>query len=285
MGLLTASAQARPGDLWVGDAGNSKVFRIDPDTGEHHTVAKGGDLVSPDSGAFKANGDFLIADYDAFGGAILRIDGDNHDVSKFADVAALVGPTDVALRGNAVYAADPFAGTGGNGAIFDVDEPGTDATIISDGQLFNGGPLGLAILPSGKILTADQDAGPDDSGALIKVNPTNGNQSFVTSGGKLESPYGMTMSANNNYAYLAEQVTPGRIVRVKIDSGAQKVIAKGNKLAGVTDVALGLDGMLYATNDSLDPQIVRVNPATGKLKTVTDGAFLDAPEGITVEPR
>jgi sugar lactone lactonase YvrE len=273
-------AQAKPGDLYIGNAGNGKVLRINHKSGAQHVVASGQGLNSPDSGAFDDKGRLVIADYGA--AAVFRVNVDTGAVAPLASGPPLEGPTDVAIgAGGKIYTADPFAGGGLLGAIFKVASGA--ATLVSDGQHFDGGPLGLAILPNGKILTADQDGGPSDSGALLKVNPKNGHQDVITEGGKLVNPYGMTLK-RSKVAYLAD---PGSdsIVRVKLKTGRQKVIAKGKPLNGPTDVALGLNGKLYAVNDSGEPKVIKVNPKTGAAHVFAKEGKLDAPEGITVEPR
>ena len=286
-GWVCASAQAKPGDLYVGDPGTSTIWRIDPDNGHHHLVASGGDLDSPDSGAFTANGKLLIADYQTFAnvGAIFKVDPNTGDVSLVVTDPSFHGPTDVAIGpGGHVYAVDPNMGTGSLGAVLDIDVPGNGFDIFSQGQLFERGPLGISVLPSGRILTSSSQNLLKADGALIKVNQDTAAQSFVSHGGHLVDPYGMTLSANAKKAYIADFA--GRIVQVKLASGDQRVIAKGKHLDEVTDVALGLDGALYATNDSsTDPGITRVNPKTGKKHVVSAGGFLGAPEGITVEPK
>ena len=283
--ISPAAAQAAPGDLYIGDADddNPQVIRIDPDhPRRQEVVAHGHGLLGPDSGAFTKSGKLLIADYSADG--IFRINVKTGAVKPFGGTTGFAGPTDVAVaRDGTVYAADPRGHTDNAGAILEATA-GEDPALISDGQFFNSGPLGLAVTRSGSILTADQDAGPSDSGALIRVNPESGDQSIVAEGFSA-SPYGMTLSRDGKSAFLAEQ-TDGAIVRINIKTGADKVIADNNRISAITDVALGLDGMLYAVNDSTEkPAVVRVNPKNGNTKVIAHDRKLTFPEGITVEPR
>jgi DNA-binding beta-propeller fold protein YncE len=287
LALAPVAAQARPGDLYVGDPGRHAVIRIDHETGKQRIVASGQHLDAPDSGDFAGKSKLFIADYNAFDqdGAIFRINTKSGDVATVSKNAKFKGPTDVAVAPNGkLDAADPFAGTGGLGAIFTIRQRSGHTSLLSEDQHFNGGPLGIAALPSGKLLVSDQNAGPGDTGALLKVNPRTGHQSFVTKGDHLADPYGITLSPNGETAYAAD-ASKNRIVRVKVRSGTQKVIAHGGKLDDPTDVALGLDGKLYVVNDATPPAVLRIDPKTGHQKVFASGGKLKFPEGITVQPR
>ena len=60
--LTPGPTEARPGDLYVGDSGAHAVIKINHRTGGQRIVASGGDLDSPDSGAFSSSGALIIAD-------------------------------------------------------------------------------------------------------------------------------------------------------------------------------------------------------------------------------
>lgn len=285
--LAPAAAQAKPGDLYVGDPGAHAVIRIDHVTGKQKIVASAGKLVSPDSGDFAGKNKLLIADYEAFGGggAVFRVNTKKGGVATVSKDPQFKGPTGVVVASkNEVDAVDPFAGAGLLGAIFDVNPKNGNTSVLSEDQHFNGGPLGIGALPNGKLLVSDQDAGPGGSGALLKVNPGSGNQSFVAKGAHLDDPYGMTVTDNGKTAYLAD-ASGNRIVRVTVKTGKQKVVAHAGRLDDPTGVALGLDGKLYVVNDSSKkPSVLKVNPDNGNQKVFASGGKLSAPEGITVQP-
>ena len=147
--------------------------------------------------------------------------------------------------------------------------------------------MGLAVRPSGKLLTTDQDAGTGGTGSLLKVNPDNsGVQKFVTQDHKLKASYGMTLSRSGKVAYVADDAGDS-IVRVKIATGAQRVVAHGTPLDGPTDVALGADGKLYAVNNgSTHPKVIKINPRTGDTHVFAKDGKLSSPEGNhAIEPR
>jgi DNA-binding beta-propeller fold protein YncE len=277
-----SQASAKPGDLYVGvpDDPDGKVVRVNPKTGAQHVVASGHGLIGPDGGDFTKSGKLVIADYDA--DAVFKINPKTGKVSPFAMSGQFHGPTDVTVdpRGN-VYAVDPFAGTALQGAIFRV--AGGHAHLVSDGQFFSGGPLGLDFAHN-RIYTEDQDAGPGGSGAVMSVKPATGHQRILSSGHHLDGPYGMTLAPNNKVAYLSDEAN-NSVVRVKLSTGKQHVVASGGKIDGPTGVALGLDGKLYLANDG-DGKILRVNPKSGHVSVLSEGGKLaPAGEGIMVQPR
>ena len=235
VGLLCPLAQARPGDLYIGNPGASNVVRIEHRTAHQSVVASGGDLASPDSGAFTKKGRLMIADYNALvDGAVFKINVKTGDVKTVASEGGFAGPTDVAIGPDGVFADDPFAGTG-------------------------------------SLLRVD----PDHSGV----------QTFVTQDDRLEGSYGMTLSANSKVAYVADDANSA-IVRVKIATGAQRVVAQGKPLNGPTDVALGLDGKLYAVNNAgTHPKVIQIDRRTGDTRVFAKDGKLASPEGITIEPR
>jgi sugar lactone lactonase YvrE len=269
----------------VGDGGNGKVIRISPKTGHQRVVASGHGLDSPDSGAFTKGGDLVIADYSAAGGdgGVFRIDLKQHSVKALAKGPPFAGPTDAAITGNGdIYATDAFGGSDLQGAIYRIAHG--DAHLVSDKGFFESGPLGLAA-HGNDLFVADQDAGFAGSGALLSVNSKNGKQKILAQGKKLDDPYGLTLSPDGKYAYLADP-TANRIVRVKTSTGRQHVVVSGGKLKGPTDVAYGLNHKLYVANDASNhPSIVKVNPKTGRASILAKDGFLSGPEGVTIQPR
>src|SRR3954452_9817107 len=207
LALMPAGAQARPGDLYVGDPGAHAVIKIDHRTGNQRIVASGHHLSDPDSGAFAGKHKLFITDYGAFGGdgAVFRVNTKTGHVGTVSKDPRFKGPTDLAIAPNGkLDVVDPFAGTDLLGAIFKVNPQSGATSVLSEGQHFNGGPLGIAVLPNEKLLVTDQSAGPGNSGALLRVNPATGQQTVVTKGGHLGDPYGLTLTPNGKKAFVAE---------------------------------------------------------------------------------
>ena len=278
-----ALAQARPGDLFVGDPGSSQVLRISHKTAHQKVVASGHDIADPDSGAFDDKGRLVISDYAAFQnhGAIFRINVGSGGVQTLASGAPFGrGPTDVAITPNGkIYTVDS-----GAAAVFRIDPKSGGRHIVAQGGDLKI-PVGIAALSNRKLLISDAGTGIQD-GAMIVVNVKTGHTSFVVQRGDLLSPYGFALSPTGKSAYVvSSSASNPTITRVNVKTGAQKLAAHGAPLDDLTDVAMGLNGKLYAVDDSpSNPAIVKVNPKTGHARIFAQGGKLDAPEGITVQP-
>jgi sugar lactone lactonase YvrE len=86
-----------------------------------------------------------------------------------------------------------------------------------------------ATLAPGDILVADSNAG------IIKVDPTSGAQTIVSSGGSFSSPNGMAIAANGD---LLIADGGGKIIRVDPASGFQEIVTSGGSLVGPVDVVI-----------------------------------------------
>ncbi len=149
------------GDILVADFGNfesvapggtGSIFRIDPLTGSQTVISTGGNLIDPAGIVLDANGDILVADFQAFGGGcpvgcggIIRVDPITGTQTTISTGGSFVNPIGIALdvsENIVVGDADAF---GGGGGILQVDPvTGLQTTISSGGSFLN--PAGLAIV-------------------------------------------------------------------------------------------------------------------------------------------
>ncbi len=281
--LAVPVAQAKPGDLFIGDSGDGQIVRISHKSAHQKVVAQGHHLSNPDSGAFDDKGRLVVGDYDAFGsfGGVFRINVGTGGVQTLASGAPFGrGPTDVAITPNGkIYTVDS-----GAGVVFRIDpKSGARRIVASGGKL--GSPLGVAALSNKKLLVSDA-AGT--MGAVIAVNVKTGHQTFVVQRGDINDPYGITLSPNGKHAYAAIDLplADQSIVRVAVKTGAVKTVAHGAPFDGITDVAMGLDGKLYVVDDDPGhPEVLKVDPKSGHVHVFAHGGKLTGPEGITIQPR
>jgi hypothetical protein len=99
-------------------------------------------------------------------------------------------------------------------------------TALSSVGFFNT-PLGIAVESAGTLLVTDLT-----SNAIIRVDPTTGNQTVVSSGGLLNGPVGIVIRGATIYV---NSQNDGTTVRVDVVTGAQEVVASG--FAGPTGLA------------------------------------------------
>jgi hypothetical protein len=113
------------------------------------------------------------------------------------------------------------------------------------------------------------------SGALVKVNLTNGHSTPVVTG--LVNPVGVVITSDLQYAYVSEQMTggsSGRISQILLSTGARTTIATGLTAPFfLTWADAAQDAVLVPQRDPVN-SIVSVNLTTGTTNTVASGVPL-----------
>jgi DNA-binding beta-propeller fold protein YncE len=174
-------ARAASGKLIASDYTGGAILSIDPGTGAQTPISTGGLLQSPSQLAVAPSGRIFVADEGNNHEGIYAINPGNGAQTALVTAAAnpqLASPYAVALTAGgrllfADYDAFPPADTGG---IFSLGPSGGSPQTVSSGQLFED-PIGVARSFQGPLFVADSHAG--GSGAVIKVNPTSGDQTTL----------------------------------------------------------------------------------------------------------
>ena len=206
---LAPPAQAlTPGEVLVidfstGTGFQGALFVVDPATGARTVLSDFGSGANPGfnpSGvAVEPNGTILVVDQDAGTGnlgALFRVDPLSGTRTLLSDFGSGPNPgsdpAGVAVEPDGtILVVDPFAGTGGQGALFRADPLSGARTLLSDfGSGANPGvnPVGVAVEPNGTILVVDQDAGTGGQGALFRVDPLSGTRTLVSDFGSGANP-------------------------------------------------------------------------------------------------
>jgi hypothetical protein len=325
---LAPAASAAAGDLLVSDAnafgGTGGVFRVNPATGARTVVSAnfftaGPDFSEPDRLALEDDGDVLVVDEAAFGGAggVIRVDpgtGVRTSVSEnaapagaptFLDPIAIV----VESGGDAVIAdSNAFGGTGG---LIRVD-PGTGArTAVSENTAPAGAPdfadpYAVTDEPDGDLVVVDLNAFTG-TGGVIRVDPTTGVRTAVsenTSPAGLPAfvePRGVAIEADGDILVTDLEAFGGGggVIRVDPVSGVRTTVSENSAPAGgpsfVDPFGIGLeeDGDILVTDvDAFGGGggVIRVDPVTGARTTVSENSapagapFFVAPASVVVEP-
>jgi hypothetical protein len=187
-------------------------------------------------------------------------------------------------------------------AVVEATLAGTQALRSQDGLLTD--PTSASRAAAGTYLVTDLgDAGavPPVPPAVIRVDPTlpsPGNQSIVSSGGKLVRPVAGAIDGNG-YLIVADAgagtaQSPPRIVRITPDADAgaagQTTLYEGAPLVAPTAIALDDGGGVILVADAATPPAVRrLNRSTTSpgpvslVITLATGGLLDAPAGIAVD--
>ncbi len=170
-GKLEGITLDNSGDIIVvgGTGDGAKVSKIDPVTGDETVISDISDvfddnkLLRPEGVAVAANGDIFVADGNP---------GDNNDLDIRGQIVKVNPDGTLTVI---------ISTTNPNGPDWENGEPWVD-------------PSDVEILPNGFLLVTD-DAADDDGGAgmgaLIQVNPANGDTKIISANGFFDSPEGL----------------------------------------------------------------------------------------------
>src|SRR5207302_1475635 len=147
-------------------------------------------------------GDILVADQSAFGGqgAVFRIDPRFSEQFVVSQGGFLSLPVALAIEadGKIVTANRSLPG------VVRVDPKTGTQTIVASGPPFID-PFGLVLDADGNILVTDTACGNHDcrtggprGQAVYRINRVSGAVTTVSSGGYLDSPYGIAVEANGS---------------------------------------------------------------------------------------
>jgi Ca2+-binding RTX toxin-like protein len=275
--LAAPAAQAKPGDVIVGeDGGSQTVTRIHPNgtpTGAQSVLASGSPLHSTGGGDFGTDGTFYESDYGLPG--IVKINPKTHHASTLSTNPLFVSLSDVEFHPNGKLYASDFH----NDAIYRINRKTGAASIFTSGGKISGDTYGLAVGPSGAIFVAD------NSGRVVKVDPKTRHQTLVSDDPDLSDLWGIAVSVTGKI-FVVDRNVPA-VLRIDPSgppgSNATAITTPTNVLAGPYDLAFTLPGQLVTANLS-DASVARINPHNGDNSILFSGGLLTKPEGITVEP-
>ena len=197
-----------------------------------------------------------------------------------------------------VYTANSFA----NGAVILRTDPASGSLVeVSrngpQGTLFQR-PYDLAVEPDGNLVVADIGVPNQTDGAVIRVDPLTGRQSLVSSGGEFFDPAGIAV-APDGQIYVVDNRAPdddGAVIRVDPRTGAQTLVTEGGQLDLPFGIAFQRDGSLVVANrefpdprrpppcQELGGRLIRVDPATGVQRLISEDQQFALPFGLAVAP-
>jgi len=268
------AASPHPGDIIVGDSVRSKVYWLEPDTGDKHVLSKDRRFNEPNDSAFSPNGKKLyVSDYGAFGddGGVFQLNpktGRTRVLSKDDDFIQPDG-IDVGHDGT-VWVTD--LSTGSNGALLRVDPSNGDAEIVGTGDGLVDA-LGVVVPPSGKPFVSSL-AAP----SIVKVNPGNGDQTPIADAGDGLIGSGGLARGSDGTLYVADD---DNSILQSVDPQTADV----DEVA--TEFGYGGYGLAIDRRDRIIAgdfgHVNRANPRTGDVDEIGNG--FGYAEGVEVVPR
>lgn len=214
-GLFAATSASAfdlvPGDIVIADRGATTGSAVDdgavlvvPGAGgpAEEVIASGSGLEDPVSIAIEGTGSVLVLD-----ASTLEVYRVNPDAETFGTVipaaAGLVAPTAIALdvAGRILVLDGGFSTPAGLGALLLYLPNGTFQVIVSGGQQFLNGPIGMTVEASGTIAVTVDNGG---AGLVVRVDPAsplNANQTGLSNVAPIASPTGIDTDASGNFIF------------------------------------------------------------------------------------
>ena len=219
------------------------VARVNPVKGTVKILTRGNFLVDPVGIATARDGDLLVVDAEAFGGAggIVRVNSRSGLQQTIASAVNFGQPQNIAVASNGnLFVTDPTAsggpavirvgitsdlrmndsGTATNPTVLRVKTTKGAQTIVASGRNLRA-PVGIALAATGDLIVSDARA--TGTGAIIRIDPRTGEQRVVCSGGDFGEPQGITVGQQDDL-FVADRRAfkeRGGIIRVNLGSGTQ----------------------------------------------------------------
>jgi DNA-binding beta-propeller fold protein YncE len=195
-----------------------------------------------------------------------------------------VDPSMVALSGaDAAFVSDTTAF--GHGGLIAVDlSSGQQRKVASSTQFHR--PFGLACQADGQLVVAYME-GEHAPGTVMRVNPANGDHHAVAPGVQFFMPVGVALDAADNVIFIELDVSGENSVLHRVDHGVgHSILASGSPRGAMySGVAIEPGGGILVTDGQGHPapRLLRFDPVTGAVATVSQGQKLGNPLGVAVE--
>ena len=282
---LTHASLYEGGDIIVGDLTTGSIIKVDPLSGAQTVISTGGSLVAPGGIAFDQNGDIILADLHALGGAcpvgcggVIRIDRTTGAQTVISSGGNFHNPFGIVVESNGNLVVSEEGGPN-PGKILRVDPVTGVQQILSTASVFRD-PQSLALDDQGYILVSEGSAGGGGfNGSVVVVDPLTGSDSILSGGGLLVSPWGIAIDQFDGI-FLTE---PGgkKIVRVDRSSGSQSLVSSSGIFIEPTGIDVDQNGDLLVADRT---QIVKVDPVSGSQIVISSGGNLIRLSSLAIAP-
>ncbi len=253
--------------------------------------------VAPCAAVLLEPGDIVVVNKDdaslGFGGLgnLVRVNPTTGQQTLISTGGSLYDPVYAAMAPDGqIDVVNEQAGGGQLGNVVRVDPTtGAQTIISSDGYLLNS--EGIAIDSHGNLIVAVKDdaaLGFGGPGALIRINPTTGQQTVISTAGNFADPVGVAIAKDGQLFVVDDEAfgSPGAVFRVDPTTGTQTVISAAGFFENPEGIAIDATGDLIVVdkgNASHPPgKLIRVNPLTGAQSLIASGGRLFSPTGVAI---
>lgn len=268
--------------------GRGALFRIDPVSGQQTAVSSGDLFDAPIGIAIAEDGTVLVTDLGPEGpdsGCVLRVDSATGAQERVSSGGMLRRPFGVAVehRGT-VLVADAFAFLGGG--VIRVD-PATGAqTEVFRSTSTGGGlplrPVGIALEADGAILLVLNNLAGGGAGEVVRVDPTDGRGTVVSTGGEFSKLTGVAVESDGGILVTNVTAVGGGVIRVDPATGEQVTVS--SEFSSPVDIAVEAGGGILLTDSAPgNATLIRVDPVTGAQTQVSSGGVMLRPHGIALQ--
>jgi sugar lactone lactonase YvrE len=218
-------------------------------------------------------GDIIVGD--STSEEVWRLNTKTENKVLLSDDQRLDTPNDSVFGPNGkVYVAD-YDAFGGGGGVFSINPRNRATRVVSDDPLFDQ-PDGIAMAADGDLYVTDI------TGDLLRVALPSGNTSLVSDDTLLDNgPVGVVVPPTDDPIVADSEI----VVRVDPVTGEATTIAdESDGLFGGEGLTRAPDGTLYMA-DQGDEGIASIDPVSGQVQTVFDGAVPNDGYGLAFDHR
>ena len=119
-------------------------------------------------------------------------------------------------------------------------------------------------------------------GSVIQIDPNNGMQWLVTTGGNLTNPSAIIIEHDGNLVVINNNNNVFTLVRIDPATGAQSLIPSGPAFANPVGLGIGPGADIFVA-DPFAHCVFKVNASTGAQVNVFSGGDLSAPAGLAFD--